>query len=160
MAWWPLTWWFLLRGCCRTWNLRIEGIASSFKYRRPVKVTRKSVILKCKDQISVRSVIRNAGDTARQIFTSHSWSISRIEDIRNLKRQVKWTSILKVVPYVLQHPMEGNDTWSFSHPALYDNHSWSTKAHNNYSACFTIYKCTAKMACNPILKIEDQLLEW
>ena len=29
-------------------NLRIEGIASSLKYRRPVKVTRKSVILKCK----------------------------------------------------------------------------------------------------------------
>ena len=36
---------------------KIDGIASSFKYRRPVKVTRKSVILKFNEQILVRSVI-------------------------------------------------------------------------------------------------------
>ena len=36
---------------------KIEGIASSFKYQRPFKVTRKSVIFKCKEQILVRSVI-------------------------------------------------------------------------------------------------------
>ena len=33
---------------------RIEGKASSFKYRRPVKVTRKQVILKCKKWILVQ----------------------------------------------------------------------------------------------------------
>ena len=36
---------------------KIEGIASSFKYQRPFKVTRKSVIFKCKEEILVRSVI-------------------------------------------------------------------------------------------------------
>ena len=36
---------------------KIEEIASSFKYRRPVKVTQKSVILKCKKRILVSSVI-------------------------------------------------------------------------------------------------------
>ena len=40
--------------------------------------------------------------------------------------------------------MEGNDTWSFSHPALHDNHSCSSKARNNYPACFTIYKLYSK----------------
>ena len=51
----------LLRGDFRLGDAadheKIEGIASSFKYRRPVKVTRKSVILKFKEQILVRSVI-------------------------------------------------------------------------------------------------------
>ena len=51
----------LLRGDFRLGDAadheKIEGIASSFKYRRPVKVARKSVILKCKEQILVRSVI-------------------------------------------------------------------------------------------------------
>ena len=36
---------------------KIEGTASSFKYRRPVKLIRKSVGLKCNEQILVRSVI-------------------------------------------------------------------------------------------------------
>ena len=44
---------------------KIEGIASSFKYRRPVKDTRNSLILKRKKQILVCSVIWNAGDTSR-----------------------------------------------------------------------------------------------
>ena len=50
----------LLRGDFRVGDAadhEIEGIASSCKYRQPVKVTRKSVILKCKEQILVRSVI-------------------------------------------------------------------------------------------------------
>ena len=36
---------------------KIEGTASSIKYRRPVKLLRKSVGLKCNEQILVRSVI-------------------------------------------------------------------------------------------------------
>ena len=36
---------------------KIEGTASSIKYWRPVKLLRKSVGLKCNEQILVRSVI-------------------------------------------------------------------------------------------------------
>ena len=38
-------------------HVKIEGTASSIKYRRPVKLLRKSVGLKCNEQILVRSVI-------------------------------------------------------------------------------------------------------
>ena len=81
---WAMEWLgYLLRGDFSLGDAahheKIEGIASSFKYQRPFKVTRKSVIFKCKEQILVRSVIWNAGDTSRRIFTSHSWNICRIE---------------------------------------------------------------------------------
>ena len=41
---------------------KIEGTASSIKYRRPVKLLRKSVGLKYNEQILVLSVIWNVGD--------------------------------------------------------------------------------------------------
>ena len=92
------------------------------------------------------------------IFTSHSLNISRIEKYQKSEMIGLMNENFESSTSVLQHLLGGNDTWSFAHPALHDNHSCSTKARTNYPACFTIYKYTAKMAYNPILK--DQLLEW
>ena len=71
---WTMEWLgYLLCGDFRSGDAadheKIEEIASSFKYWRPVKVTGKSVVLKCKEQILVRSVIWNVGETSHGIFT-------------------------------------------------------------------------------------------
>ena len=84
--------------------------------------------------------VRNAGKNiqhspaSRRIFTSHSRNISRIEKCQKSETIGLMKDNFESSTLVFQHPMEGSDTRSFSHPALHDNHSCSTKARNNYPA--------------------------
>ena len=96
--------------------------------------------------------------SSRRIFTSHSRNISRIEKCQKSETIGLMKDNFESSTFSLT-ASDGRQRYAIFIPSGYMIATPAAQRHAITIWHGTIYKSTAKVACNLILKIEDQLLE-